>query len=55
LCRVSLCFTRPTKLRAAHIQAITGPETLAILEEMKSENFRIHPDLMQEAMNTIRK
>ncbi len=41
-------------LRAAHIQAITMSEALSILELMRSADFRIHPDLIQEAINTLR-
>lgn len=41
-------------LRAAHIQAITISEAISLLEQMKSEDFRIHPDLIQEAINTLR-
>src|SRR3972149_7380543 len=41
-------------LRAAHIQAITISEAIYLLEQMRSEDFRIHPDLIQEAINTLR-
>lgn len=41
-------------LRAAHIQAITMSEALSLLEGMRSADFRIHPDLIQEAINTFR-
>ena len=41
-------------LRAAHIQAITMSEALSLLELMQSAEFRIHPDLIQEAINTLR-
>lgn len=41
-------------LRAAHNQAITMSEARSLLELMRSEDFRIHPDLIQEAINTLR-
>ena len=41
-------------LRAAHIKAITMSEAIFLLEQMKSEDFRIHPDLIQEAINSLR-
>jgi len=41
-------------LRAAHIQAITMSEALSLLELMRSADFRIHPDLIQEAINSLR-
>ncbi len=41
-------------LRAAHIKAITMSEAISLLEQMRSEDFRIHPDLIQEAMNSLR-
>ena len=41
-------------LRAAYIQAITISEAIFLLEQMRSEDFRIHPDLIQEAINTLR-
>ena len=40
-------------LRAAYIQAITISEAISLLEQMRSEDFRIHPDLIQEAINTL--
>jgi predicted nucleic acid-binding protein len=41
-------------LRAAHVEIITKPEAVALLELMKAEDFRIHPDLLQEAISTVR-
>jgi len=41
-------------LRAAHIQVIATSEALSLLELMRSADFRIHPDLIQEAINTLR-
>ena len=41
-------------LRAAHSQVITISEAHALMEQMKAEDFRIHPDLIQEAINTLR-
>jgi predicted nucleic acid-binding protein len=42
-------------LRAAYIHVITVSEALSLLDLMKSEDFRIHPDLVQEAINALRK
>ena len=42
-------------LRAAHIRAIAKSEALSLLEQMKSEDFRIHHDLIREAINTLHK
>ncbi len=41
-------------LRAAHTQAIAMSEARSLLELMRSAEFRIHPDLIQEAINTLR-
>ncbi len=41
-------------LRAAHIQAITVSEAISLLGLMRSADFRIHPDLIQEAIKTLR-
>ena len=40
-------------LRAAHLRTVTMSEALSLMELMRSEDFRIHPDLIQEAINTL--
>jgi predicted nucleic acid-binding protein len=40
-------------LRAARIQVITINEARDLLEMMKSEDYRIHPDLIQEAIKSL--
>ncbi|MBI4596461.1 MAG: DUF3368 domain-containing protein [Candidatus Tectomicrobia bacterium] len=41
-------------LRAAYIHVLTISEAFSLLELMRAEEFRIHPDLIQEAINTLR-
>ena len=40
-------------LRAAHLRTVTMSEALSLIELMRSEDFRIHPDLIQGAINTL--
>ena len=40
-------------LKAVKNELIDMPEAISLLEKMKAQDFRIHPDILQKAMNSI--
>lgn len=41
-------------LRAVKMGLIAKSEAVLLMEKMKAQDFRIHPDILQKAMNTIK-
>ncbi len=41
-------------LKAVKVGLITKSEAISLMEKMKAQDFRIHPDILQKAINTIK-